>query len=577
MKESVSKIRIFRIKNIIMGFFAFMFIVIFRLFYLQIDRQHQFYSLGERNFLRVEVITPLRGDVYDCNKVLLAANKAVFDLYWQGSGVQLSREEHELLARLSQIMGVDITSDPKLFQGIVFASKKARRFLLKEDLSFQQLCMISELSQNVSSLVVENRFKRVYPHHQLASHVLGFLSRSDNVGKAGIESRLHDDLKGVEGRRVHVITATGRSLMQRIDQEARAGKDLALTLDFNIQKIAESLFAPEQSGAVVVMDPFDGSVKALVSYPQYDPNLFLSPLSEAEWEAISFNNPLLNRATSALYPPASTFKLITMAAALEDKLVDPHQEFFCRGYVEYCGRRYHCLNRLGHGSLNPRMTLSRSCNIPFFHIAKKININRLAYFANCFGLGKKTDFILPEKQGLIPTTAWKKQVFGERWWRGENLSACIGQSYLLVTPLQLARMVSAVCAGFLVKPRLLADEPIERELVPISQDTLNLLKCGMRDAVIEGSARRMAHLKSFDIWAKTGTAQTCSLSLSQEKDLRKYTEHGWCISFFSYKRSRPLALVIMLEHTGHSRFTTALAENFMRKYQRLMEEGTYND
>lgn len=572
MRELAAKTRSIRIFHTIIFFAIFLFIIVFRLFYLQIDRKGVFYNLGERNFLRVEVLPPLRGDVYDCNKVLIAANKAVFDLYWQGSGEAFAPQDMDLLKTLSVILGKDLKAE-EFFKQLSYSQKNARRFLIKEDLSFQQLCMISELSQRVSSIVVENRFKRIYPHNQLASHVLGFLSRSDNVGKAGIESKLHDELKGVEGRKVHVITATGKSLMQRIEQEALAGKDLTLTLDFETQKIAESIFTPEQSGALVLMDPYTGAIKAFVSVPQYDPNVFLGKITEEEWGSMSVNNPMLNRVTSAQYPPASTFKLVSVAAALEEKVIDEEQGFCCRGYTLYCGRRYHCLNRDGHGVLHPREALSRSCNIPFFQIAKRIQVDRIAYYANQLGLGRPTGLLLPEKHGLVPTKAWKKKTLKEQWWAGENLSVCIGQSYLLATPLQILRMVSGICTGFLVRPRLLIDEDIETEPINISRETFTILKAGMRAAAQEGSARIFNSLKNFDVWAKTGTAQTCSLALSQSKQGKKYIEHGWLASFFSYKHERPLALVILLEHTGHSRYTTRLAYDFLVKYQDYLKRA----
>ena len=557
-------------------FFLFLVGIILRLFYLQIEQKSVLAGLGEKNFLRIEVITPLRGNLLDCNGDLMAANNPVFDLYWQGSGqTGLIKENVVLLNNLSQILGIDLQCELML-QDLAFAERFSRRILLFKNLNFDQLCQVSEQCDGVSSLVVENRFERVYLHGQLASHVLGFLSRVERIGQAGVEKILQSSLEGQAGYKKMVTNSTGKKLGLQEFRQAKAGADIVLTLDLNLQKMAETFFEEGQSGAFILMDPKTGAVKSLVSYPNYDPNIFNQPISSDEWqEKMVDNNPLLNRATAALYPPASTFKLVTIAAGLEQGVIASNTNFHCPGYFLFYGRKYACMNKLGHGSLDPRMALTYSCNVYCFEVARRISIDILAFYAKKFGLGRKTGFLLYEKEGLVPTSAWKFQTKKEKWWKGETVSASIGQSYLVVTPLQIARMVAAICTGNLVRPRILELEPIENEPLEISNYTLRILKDGMKNAVLLGTGKLLSYIKGFDIYVKTGTAQTCDLR--KEKKTKRQLDHGWVSSFFYYKNEDPLVLTVVVENAGSSAPALQIVNRFLRAYKKYKESGNIPD
>lgn len=518
----------------------------------------------------MEIIPPLRGDVYDCKQVLLAANRPVFDLHWHGGGRgALSPQDKQTLTTISDILGIDFLQSPKR-NSIEYAERYSRRVLLKGDVSFAQLCQISEQCSEAPRLIVAHRFKRVYPHATLASHVLGYLNKGESVGQSGIEQHFQAALQGQEGRLLSVINSTGKMLAQKVYKEATAGSDIVLTLDFELQRLAETLFLPDQSGAFILMDPEDGAIRALVSHPHFDPNVFLNPLSQDAWQQLTLHNPLINRATSAVYPPASTFKLVTLAAGLEEKVIDINSEILCNGHITFCGRKYFCMKHTGHGKLTPKESIAVSCNITCFHIAKKLKIDQLAEYARRFGLGRKTNFLLPEKSGLVPTMAWKKAVKGERWWKGETLSTCIGQGYLQVTPLQIACMVSAICTQFLVKPRLLEHEPIEKEKLDLALETIHFLRSGMKEGVNSGSSRKLKRIAPFDVYAKTGTAQTVSLDC--EQIYKHQLEHGWVVGYFYYGNNpKPLTFIAFVENAGSSSFAMEIADKFLRGYRTLMQ------
>ncbi len=562
-------LRTLRIRNVLIAFFIFILLVITRLTYLQVLQAKMLRMLGEKNSLRTEIIPPLRGNLYDCNHVLLAANRPIFDLCWQGNGAPHLTEKHlNLLRALATLLKIDL--DEKV-TSIKWAERYARRITLKSDIGFEALCQISEQCAGFEHLVIENRFERIYPYGSLASHVLGYLSRVEQIGRDGIEKFFQEHLRGQSGYSKTICSATGARIRNAEQKDAQPGNDLVLTLDSTLQRLAELLLEPYGSGAFILLDPETGAIKALASHPNFDPNIFLTHISENEWNhKFSVNTPLLNRATCALYPPASTFKVVTMTAGLEEGLFTQTTNFMCRGYITFCGRKYHCQRKIGHGVLTPREAVAVSCNIPCFEIAKKLSIDTFASYAMKFGLGKKTNFLLPESAGLMPTSTWKRVCKGESWWAGETLSASIGQSYLLATPLQLVRMIASICTGCLVKPRILEHEPIEREPLCIAPQTLAFLQDAMHLAAQMGTVRRLKHLSNFSIYAKTGTAQTCGLSMV--KTDRSHYENAWLTSYFRYKNERPWAMIVILEHVGASGPAVEFAEQFLEAYQQIKED-----
>lgn len=565
-----------RVKKILYFFFFFIFILILRLLYLQLARESLFTKLGQNNFLKMEVISPPRGNLLDCNGILLAANRPVFNLYWQGLGAnKFSNEQKDILKKIEEILHLDFTVDFQI-NYILSAEKNGKRILLKSDITFDELCCISEQCSGCGSLVIENKFKRIYPYNSFACHILGYLSKqeeeSTTYGLYGVEKQFQGDLKGERGYVVNIINSKGRKLDQLDFQNPKAGTDLILTLDFNIQSIAESLFTQDQAGAFLIIDPESGAIKAFVSFPDFDPNFFLNPISSEDWEnKFSYNNPLLNRVTNATYPPASLFKLITFTAGLEEGLINKDTQFFCGGSIKFCNRRYHCNRRAGHGLLDSKMALAYSCNIPCFDIAQKLKIDQFAEYAFRFGLGNKTGFLLPEKTGLVPTSMWKIVVKGEPWWKGETLSVAIGQGYTLVTPLQLVRMVAAICSGYLVKPRIVLQENVERVPLQISESTLNFLRLAMKEVASVGSAAGLGRIKDFEVFAKTGTAQTSSLR--RERLYKKQLEHAWLAGFFSYKGQKPMAMVVLVENVGSSTPARKIMEKFLTVYGKLLAKN----
>lgn len=547
-------------------------IIIGRLIHLQILQQHTFFTKSRKNFMRIETIPPLRGNILDRNGQLLATNRPTTNLFWEGTGkAKLTDFQLSTLQALETILARPIIADEELFEQIKYAERRYQKVLLSTDISFEQLSQTVEQLNDIKNVFISTHFKRFYPYKSFASHILGYLTRMDMemYGKMGLEKVLEETLRGQHGEKLKTINSIGRNLSEVEIKKASAGKNIQTTIDIDLQNIVEKVFPAEHTGTFIVMDPQDGSILALLSHPDFDPALFLEPLQEEDWRTLQDKQPFLNRAFNACYPPGSIFKLITVSALMETGHICADSCWNCKGFSEFAGRQYWCNNRQGHGLLNVEQSLAHSCNIMFYEMGKKISIDTLAEYAYRFGLGKKTNIIFSEKEGLIPTNAWKKRVKGERWWPGETLSVSIGQSYLLVTPIQIARMISSIFTGQLVTPRILMEEPIVQEPLRISLETRKFLQQSMQKVVHQGTGQRVKTIKDIKIYAKTSTAQTSGMD---KHDLGgEYLEHGWFVAYFSYKNEKPLTLVVLTEHSGTSRASTPIAADFIRAYKKLVD------
>lgn len=549
-------------------------LILIRLFELQIHSFTRFFTLGERNFLRTERVVPPRGNILDAKGRPLATSRPVTSLYWQGSGKKnFDTSQQTLVQYLEKLLGKTILQNPAFLK----AERKSSTFLLEPEIDFVKLSRLIEHFPHHKNLVFSTYFKRSYPYNSLACHILGYLGSITTrpSGKMGLEKIYENELKGNFGQIRKKINSQGQELAQEELQKARKGGDLQTTIDLDLQQLAEEIFPGEYAGVILAMSPKNGALKAVVSRPAFDPNIFLGSLDKNTWEQLQEDRqPFLNRAFSALYPPASLFKLVTISAALETGLITQESTWQCNGSLTFCDRPYYCHNRKGHGPLTTLEAVSYSCNIPFYEIAQQIKIDVLADFAHRFGLGTKTKGAFPEKPGLIPTSAWKQQYKSERWWPGETLSAAIGQSFLLVTPIQMACMMSAVCEGFLVRPCILQAEAVkqglaEKKPLEISEETRAFLKESMGRKTKHGTARRLNRM-NIELYAKTGTAQTSSLEKRERG--KKYREHAWIIVYIRYQNSEPLTLLVLLEHAGSSAFATDVAISFISRYRSLIDK-----
>lgn len=542
-----------------------------RLYYLQIRCKDQLKLCSEHNFIRLEKVQTPRGNIVDCNGHILATNKPIMHLFWQGTGKRsLTKTQTNLVKQLETIL--EAPFDEEMLKKIMHAEQFEKQLLLMPNISFEKLSIVAEQLGHQPNILIKNSFKRHYPYDQLASHVIGYLSyQDDSDGKMGLEKLYHNLLKGEPAIRKKTVNAIGKALYEEEFKAGITGKTLHTTLDFQLQQFGEKFFPQDWAGCMIVIDPQTGAIRVLISRPSFDPTIFLQSISHEQWEKLQENRPFLNRACEACYPPASLFKLVTVAAALEKGIVSKKTKCHCKGYITYGGRRYHCNSHTGHGKINFKESIAQSCNIIFYEIGKRISIDTLADYAHKLGLGRPTGINFPEKTGLVPSSQWKLREKGERWWQGETVSASIGQTYLLTTPLQIARMQSAICSGHLIKPRLLEEESIEKEAIMIKPETLKFLRKSMRATVEHGTGKRVREIEDLTIYAKTGTAQISSLKnrMMNSEELR---EHAWFVGTFFYKEEAPLVIVVLVEHAGGSLAPTTIAKKFLINYRNHMRQ-----
>jgi penicillin-binding protein 2 len=406
---------------------------------------------------------------------------------------------------------------------------------------------------------------------ELKKDANGSSSVGDIIGKDGLEKYLDQYLKGKSGAEQVEVNVLGKEvkIIGKIDPVS--GYNVVLAIDSFLQKIAWDALK-DKPGSVVVMDPRDGAILALVSSPSFDPNLFNGGISFEDWDNLSNNpsHPMGNRAISGQYPPGSTYKLVVAAAALEEGLITPDTSFNCNGAFELGNRTYKCWQKHGHGRVNLHRAIVESCDVYFYNVGKLVGVDKLAEYARGFGLGQLTGIDLPrEKSGLIPTKEWKQSKFGEAWQMGETISISIGQGFDLVTPIQLVNAYSALAnGGTIYKPRIvkkieMADgrvlksfEPEQKSRIPISQKNIDILSYAFWGVVNEkGGTGYALKRKEEDVCGKTGTAQVVGLPDDDKARKRKilsakYRDHALFVCYAPYKNPE-IAIAVIAENAGH--------------------------
>lgn len=567
---TINKLHVHKIITVGIIFCCLIICIALRLLYLQVLQEDQLTAQSINNCTRLRSIQLPRGNIVDCHGQLIATNRPVINIVWQGTGNrQLSEQQRQLLATVEQLTGKSLI---ELMPTIARAEKLAFTVYIASDISFAVLTKIVEGIGHYPNIGIKSHFERFYPYGDLASHLIGYLGKCDLdlIGKMGVEKLSHQELKGIEGVQQALINAVGKELAASIIQKGESGKTIQTTIDLQLQQLAQAVFDEELTGTLILMDSQTGALRALLSRPTFNPALFLHPIEQRSWSQLQQGKPFVNRAVHACYPPASLFKAVTLSAALELGIVHPTTITCCAGFTTFAGRRYHCKRHEGHGSLTIKEAFAHSCNILFFEIGKRIAIDTLAEYASRFGLGKPTGIAFDEKIGLVPTNAWKVRYKGERWWPGETLSAVIGQSYLLTTPMQIARMYSGLYSGVLPTPRILEQEEITTEPLLIQESTRKFLLQLMKAVIQQGSGIRMSKLKDITLYAKTGTAQTSALN--KQHLGRQFVEHGWFVSMFQYKNEQPLTMVVLVEHIGSSSVAAGITKQFLLGYKKLVDQ-----
>ncbi len=584
---------------VLIFFFA---VVVTRLWYLQVQQGTYYSELADSNRVRsLEIVAP-RGNIYDRLGREIVTNRPSFNVVWIRENNKI---DDEWLRTLTGILGEDSSS---LLERIRKMSGVPAHIpvRLAEDISWETVARIENNRMYLPEIKIEVVPLRIYHYGNLASHLIGYLGEinkteldqadqqlyrgGDLIGKMGLERLRENDLHGEKGHDFMEVNALGFEQKNLKGDEPLPGNDLYLTLDVDLQKIAEEAMAEgNRAGAVVAMEVNTGKMLVLASSPILHLDKFVGGISHKDWQEMLDDpmNPLVNKLVQGQYPPASTYKIVTALAGLAEGVITPDTTLYCSGTYRFGNRVYRCWKRGGHGAISLKRAVAESCDIYFYQVGQRLGVDRLARYAKMFGLGIKTGIEMEhEKPGLIPTSTWKKKRYGKPWQEGETLSVAIGQGFNLVTPVQVAVMTSVIAnGGTLYKPAIVEqvrdpDGKVVSSFTPevlsrlLGQNkNLKLVREGMVEAVnSKRGTGREAQLdaQGIVVGGKTGTAQV--VRLAQYRHLKeadipyKYRDHAW-FTCFAPASNPEIVVTVLVEHGLHGGSASApIAAKILNKY-----------
>ncbi|MFT6069653.1 MAG: penicillin-binding protein 2 [Bacteriovoracaceae bacterium] len=607
------KIRAAIITNLII--FSFLVIVV-RLWYLQIYKGDLLYKYSLENRLRKEVVKAPRGLIFSRNNQLLVNNIPRFDAIVTP---QYLKNKKATLNKLAQSLNMPLSSINKILKKNR-SQARYRAVVVKKNISQKEVAILETEATKMPGVSVDTFISREYKDAEVGGHLFGYIGEisqtqlpkyrkrdnfnyrlGDFIGKAGIEEKFDLDLRGEDGFQFMEVDARGR--MKRVvssenlfgeieNKPAKPGNNVRLTIDRDMQIAAFKALEGKVGGAVAV-DVRTGEILTMVSRPSFDPSKFSRGLTSEYWAQLvnDENNPLRDRNIQDHFSPGSTFKTITALAALEEGIVTPTTEWMCGGAFKFGRRYYHDWKRGGHGLTNVYKALRRSVDVYFYKIATMMDIDVLAKYATSLGFGRKTGITLPrETRGLIPTKEWKKKRNGEDWQKGETLSCAIGQSFVLVTPLQLAMAYGAIAnGGILYRPHLIKEifnnngdilEKIPPEIVSkatFKKENLDAVRRGLYEVVnVQGGTAWWYRGRGIRMAGKTGTSQVISMTKDElfskcEEMPYRQRHHGLFAAFAPYEDPK-VAVAVIVEHGCHGSSAAApvardIITTFMKKYE----------
>jgi penicillin-binding protein 2 len=575
------------------GFLMIVVLLGLRLWQLQIRDGVFYQELARDNRTRSIVLEPARGLLYDRNGELLANNIPSFQLYVSLEDVQ---DREALITRLPHYIDINSqTVSKKLSQ-----RSRRGRVKIKNGLTLKEAALIESHRIELPGVLIQPEYQRHYPLGASASHVIGYVGEISEaqlkdpefidlqagriIGQSGVERTLDAHLLGKTGRKVIEVDAFGYPKRSLSIQRPLAGNDLYLTLDIRLQRLAEELLG-EESGAIVALDPWNGDVLVLASQPGFNPNDLSGGISPQAWQLLlqDSRHPLTNRAIQGQYPPGSTFKIVMAAALLGTQTMKATDSLTCHGTFPFGRRVFRDWKRWGHGSVDLTKAIAESCDVYFYKVGNKLGIDPIATYSRQFGLGSKTGINLPsERSGLVPSTEWKKKNRGEPWYPGETISVAIGQGFLSVTPIQMAKAIGIVATnGQVVQPRLLKgirlrrtgnfkeEPPPSTQQLSLSPEIFSKIKKGLAAVVTKGTAKR-AQSDIVSIAGKTGTAQVVAMKAGNDgkktEVAKKHRDHAWFIAFAPVEQPK-IAVAVIVEHMGHGGSAAApLAKTLIEAY-----------
>lgn len=547
-------------------------ILLLGFWHFQMIQSGYYTELAERNRIKLIPLLAPRGRITDREGRTLVDNRPSYNVILTRENSQRSIEETAAL--LSP--GIGMTVDEILEKVQRRKSEpKFRPIVLKEDVAITDIAFVESHQLELPEISVEDRPRRKYLYGTLAAHALGYMGEvteselqtnefkqyqsGDEVGRAGMERTYNSILRGTDGYRKVVVDKFRRVVETLGGQDPTPGNNIRTTIDLDLQRAAEDAIG-DRTGAAVAIDPHTGEVLVLASKPAFDPNLFATRISTADFNALNKDprKPFRNRAVQDAHSPGSVFKIFMAAAGLEAGTLNPLEHIVCTGAASFYGHTHACWKSGGHGNIGLYDAIVNSCNVFFYNVGRDLGIDKIARSMAVMGLGRTTGIDLPnESAGLIPSPEWKRLVRHEPWYQGETISVSIGQGAVGVTPLQAtSAMAGLASGGRLMRPHFVPPETLEsmgfqtRPIIPeqysIHQTTVDIVSRAMWGVVNEGGTGTQAAVKGFDVAGKTGTAQV----VGKQSYGSQFEDNAWFVGFAPY-RNPDIAVGVFIEHGGH--------------------------
>jgi penicillin-binding protein 2 len=576
---------IYRLKWLRGAFALLIVILLVKLWFLTVVQFEHMQAMANRNQIRQLPLVAPRGVLTDRNGVVLADSIPAFNLL-------LFLDEAEDLEATSRFLTRGLMIDAELLAERIAAGSRYAMFrpaVVQENLSLEDIAYVLAHQAEHPELKIFEQPRRRYPMGSLAAHVLGHVGEvseaelqreafeenrpGDIVGKMGLERKYNRELTGQDGYRRVLVNHVGKILEELEVVEPIHGGDLQLTLDADMQRVAEEAIG-DSPGAAVALDPTTGEILVLASRPAFDPNLFATRISLKEWRELTENpdHPLQNRTIHNRFSPGSVFKIVVALAGLEKGLVSPSSAVYCNGAVELYGHRFRCWKQGGHGLVSLRTAIQQSCNVYFYLLGQKLGIENISHFSKQVGLGAPTGLdLLGEVSGLVPSEEWKRRTFGAPWHAGETISVAIGQGPIDVTPVQLARAIGVVSTGKNPKLHLVKGNGASElfPTLPFADENLQPVREAMWSVVNEWGTGRAAKVDGFKVCGKTGTVQMISnatrLRLS-EAERERFEPNAWFVGFAPLDAPRLVVAVIVQRGGSGSGAAAPIAGAIFQSY-----------
>ena len=584
-KDSADSARRITRRGLVMGgsMLAFMGVLGLRMRYMQVEQADQFRVLAEENRISIRLIAPARGQIYDRNGAVIAENQPSYRII-------MVREDAGDIDMVMRRLATLIDLGPEDQERALKEMRESRgdtQVTVADRVSWDDISKVAINAPALPGVTPEVGLSRFYPTGPDFAHVVGYvgpisdydLQKIENpdhllriprfqIGKVGLEARQEEILRGKAGTKRVEVNAAGRVMRELDRQEGKAGANIQLTVDNALQSYVQARLAGE-SAAAVVLDCETGDILSIASAPSFDPNLFVRGISVADYSVLTENKyrPLANKSVQGLYPPGSTYKMVTVLAALDAGVITPEETVWCPGHLEVSGRRFHCWKRAGHGHMNLETALRESCDVYYYDLALKVGIDAMSAMAEKLGIGVRFDLPMSAvARGRAPTRDWKRESFGQEWRVGDTVNASIGQGYVLTSPLHLAVMTARLAVGRKIEPRLIrsidgVEQPVvAAEPLGFNENHMRAIRRAMFEAT--NNRRGTAYgsriiTDGYRMAGKTGTSQGRNITAAERargvirnEDLPwERRDHALFVNYAPYDNPR-IAVAVVVEHGG---------------------------